>query len=123
MQLRTKLIGTVCRQWLERDVFGNRQLHLIAVNCGGGGVDDGDPRGPRRVPPALSRLPAFRSPGQRLPPYRDWTASSRAAFWRRPEPALASLNVFRFDLCFVTNNWFRVYCGLTLLSVTVCSLA
>lgn len=37
--------------------------------------------------------------------------------------SLASLNVFRFDLCFVTNNWFRVYCGPTLLSVTVCSLA
>jgi hypothetical protein len=36
---------------------------------------------------------------------------------------LAGLNVFRFDLCFVTNNWFRVYCGLSLLSVTVCSLA
>ena len=82
-----------------------------------------EPRGPRRVPPALSRLPALRSPRQRLPPYRRLDRLSRAAFPEEARASLASLNVFRFDLCFVTNNWFRVYCGPTLLSVTVCSLA
>jgi hypothetical protein len=66
-----------------------------------------EPRGPRRVPPALSRLPALRSPRQRLPPYRRLDRLARGprpSVLEEARAGLASLNVFRFDLCFVTNN-------------------